>query len=109
MEIISEALRRTALDIVLFCDVSDTDDAERYAIMRSLLLTGAVENATPFLTVNSTLPFQTAPTCFIDASGKVLAECVRNKEALHIFDFAKSEPTFGEKGRIRYSDMLTRE
>ncbi len=97
---------RTDLDIVLFYDVSDTDDMERYNLIRSHLLTRAVENVTSFLSVNVTAPFQTAPTCFIDASGKVLAECERNIEGLILFDHEKTEPDFGEKGRIRYSDFL---
>ena len=67
----------------------------------------AVENVTPFLSVNATAPFQTAPTCFVDASGKVPAECARNKEELLIYNFEVKAPDFGEKGRIRYSDLLT--
>ena len=97
----------TDLDIVLFYDVTDTDDTERYNLIKSHLLTRAVENVTPFLSVNATSPFQSAPTCFINASGKVLAECGRNQEDLLIYDFEKTEPNFGEKGRILYSDMLT--
>ena len=97
----------TDLDIVLFYDVADTDDTERYNLIKSHLLTRAVENVTPFLSVNATSPFQTAPTCVINASGKVLAEHERNVEGLLIYDFEKTEPNFGEKGRILYSDMLS--
>lgn len=96
----------TDLDIVLFYDVADSDDTERYDLIRSHLLTRAVENVTPFLSANATAPFQTAPTCFINASGKVLAECERNTEGMIIYDHEKTEPGFGEKGRIRYSDLL---
>ena len=99
----------TDLDIVLFYDVTDLDDVERYNLIKSHILTRAVENVTPFLSVNATAPFQSAPSCFVDASGKVLAECERNKESMLIFDFEKNEPGFGEKGRIRYSDMLMKE
>jgi len=97
----------TDLDIVLFYDVTDTDDTERYNLIKSHLLTRAVENVTPFLSVNATSPFQSAPTCFINASGRVLAEYERNQEGLLIYDFEKAEPNFGEKGRILYSDMLS--
>ena len=96
----------TDLDIVLFYDVADQDDPQRYGMIKSHLVTRAVENVTPFLSVNATAPFQTAPTCFIDASGKVLAECERSAESLMVWDYEKEDPTFGEKGRIRYSDML---
>ena len=97
----------TDLDIVLFYDVSDTDDAGRYELIKSHIVTRAVENVTPFLSVNATAPFQTAPTCFVDASGKVPAECARNKEELLIYDFEVKALDFGEKGRVRYSDLLT--
>ncbi|MBP5186669.1 MAG: carbon-nitrogen hydrolase family protein [Clostridiales bacterium] len=97
----------TDLDIVLFYDVSDTDDAGRYEMIKSHIVTRAVENVTPFLSVNATAPFQTAPTCFVDASGKVPAECARNKEELLIYDFEVKALDFGEKGRVRYSDLLT--
>ena len=97
----------TDLDIVLFYDVSDTDDAGRYELIKSHIVTRAVENVTPFLSVNATAPFQTAPTCFVDVSGKVLAECARNTEKLLVIDFDKKDPDFGEKGRIRYSDLLS--
>lgn len=96
----------TDLDIVLFHDVADSDDIERYNLIRSHLLTRAVENVTPFLSVNATTPFQTAPTCFVNSSGKVLAELERNTEGLLLFDYEKEEPDFGEKGRLRYSDAL---
>ena len=96
----------TDLDIVLFYDVSDTDDAGRYDLIKSHIVTRAVENVTPFLSVNATAPFQTAPTCFVDASGKVLAECMRNTEELLVIDFDKKDPDFGEKDRIRYSNLL---
>ena len=97
----------TDLDIVLFCDVADSDDIERYNLIKSHLLTRAVENVTPFLSVNSTTPFQTAPTCFIDSSGKIREEVERNTEGLLVFDYEKTEPNFGEKGRLLYSERLS--
>lgn len=96
----------TDLNIVLFFDAADSDDTERYNLIRSHLLTRAVENVTPFLSVNAITSFQTAPTCFVDPSGRVLAELKRNTEGLLIYDYEKSEPDFGEKGRLRYSDAL---
>ena len=98
---------RTDLDVVLFYDVADTDDSSRYDLIKSHIVTRAVENVTPFLSVNATAPFQTAPTCFVNASGKVMGECTRNTEELLIYDFDKKDPDFGEKGRNKYSDLLT--
>ena len=96
----------TDFNIVLFNDVSDTDDKERYQMMRSHLITRAVENVTPVISVNAISPYQTAPTCFIDASGKVKDELERNIEGLLIYDIEKKELNFGEIGRKQYSDKL---
>ena len=96
----------TDLNITLFYDVSDTEDAERYHMIRSHLITRAVENATPSLSVNAISPYQTAPTCFIDASGHVLAEHARNESGMLIHDFSGTEMNFGVIGRRRHSDQL---
>ena len=98
--------KHTDMNIVLFNDAADEENAERYGIIKSHLITRAVENATPFLSVNTTVPYQTAPTCFIDASGKVIAECVAGKEEMLIVEFEKKDPSFGEIGRIKESDRL---
>lgn len=99
-------VENTDLDIVLFYDVSDTDDTERYELMMSHLKTRAVENVTPVLSVNSIRPYQTAPTCFIDRSGKVICECKRNETQMLFIDHDKKDYDFGEKGRKLYSDRL---
>lgn len=96
----------TDLNIVLFNDVADTDDVDRYQMIRSHLITRAVENVTPFLTVDATAPYQTAPTCVIDASGRVVCERERNTAGLLFFDFEKKELNFGEIGRKELSDRL---
>ncbi len=96
----------TDLNIVLFYDVSDHDDADRYGMIRGHLVTRAVENVTPVLSVNAIRPWQTAPTCMISASGTVCCELERNREGLLVYDFEKREPDFGESGRKQYSDWL---
>lgn len=95
------------LNVVLFYDVSDHDDQDRYDLIRGHLRTRAVENVCPLLSVNAVAPFQTAPTCLIDASGRLRAEQLRNKEGLLLYDFEKTLPDFGEKGRLYFSDQLT--
>ena len=92
-------LENTDLDIVLFYDVTDNEDEDRYQLIRSHIITRAVENVTPFLTVNAISPNQTAPTCFVDASGTVYAELEKDKEGMLIYDFEKKELDFGEQGR----------
>lgn len=96
----------TDLDIVIFYAVSDFDDKEKYDVLKSHLVSRAAENVTPILSVDAITPFQSAPTCFINASGRILAEAKRNEEELLIFDFEKSELNFGEIGRKRESDRL---
>lgn len=96
----------TDLDIVLFYDVADNEDESRYQMIRGHLITRAVENVTPVLSVNTIHPYQTAPTCFISASGAVCQELPKNSEGMLIYDFEKQELNFGELGRKRYSDLL---
>ncbi len=96
----------TDLDVVIFYAVSDFDDTEKYEVMRSHIISRAAENVTPILSVDAITPFQSAPTCFINASGRILAEAKRNEEELLIFDFEKRELNFGEIGRKRESDRL---
>lgn len=97
---------KTDLDIVIFYAVSDTDETDKYDVLRSHLISRAAENVTPIFAVDALLPFQSAPTCFINASGKVLTEAVRNKEEMIIYDFEKEELNFGEIGRKRESDYI---
>lgn len=97
---------KTDLNVVIFYAVSDTDETDKYNVLRSHLISRAAENVTPIFAVDAITPFQSAPTCFINASGKVLAETERNKEELLIFDFEKKEPDFGEIGRKKESDYL---
>ena len=96
----------TDLDIVIFYAVSDFDDTEKYDVLRSHLISRAAENVTPIFAVDAITPFQSAPTCFINASGRVLKEAERNKEELLFYDFEKSDLNFGEIGRKRESDRL---
>ena len=99
-------IAKTDLNVVQMYDVADEDSKERYEMIRGHLITRAVENVTPILSVNAIGPYQTAPTCFIDASGKVLSECKKQETGMLIYEFSKKELNFGEKGRKRYSDLL---
>ena len=99
-------LEHTDLDIVLFYDVADNEDETRYQMIRGHLITRAAENVTPVFSVNATRPYQTAPTCFINASGVVCGETKKNSEGMLIFDFEKQKLNFGELGRKCYSDQL---
>ena len=96
----------TDLNVVIFYAVSDFNDTEKYDVLRSHLISRAAENVTPIFAVNAITPFQSGPTCFINASGRVLAEAERNREELIFYDFEKSKLNFGEIGRKRESDYL---
>ncbi len=97
---------KTDINLVLFYDVADIDDNERYNMIRGHLQTRAVENVTTTISVNAISPFQTAPTVVFGKSGQCIKECVRNKPELLIYDFEKIENDFGENGRTSISDML---
>ena len=92
--------------MVLFYDVSDVDDHDRYNMIKGHLQTRAVENVTTVISVDSIKPFQTAPTAVIGKSGEIIKECDRNKTELLIYDFEKSVDDFGEHGRREISDSF---
>ena len=98
--------QRTDLNVVLFYDVSDVDDHDRYNMIKGHLQTCAVENVTIVISVDSIKPFQTAPTVVIGKSGEIIKECDRNKTELLIYDFEKSVDDFGEQGRREISDSF---
>lgn len=99
-------MERTDINIVLFYDVSDSDDVERYNLLKAHLQTRAVENATTIISVNAVNPFQTAPTAVFGKSGQICKECTRNTTELMIYDFEKKDDNFGERGRKEVSDRL---
>lgn len=97
----------TALNIILFYDVADSDDIERYELIKSHIRTRAVENVTDTMSVNSIRPYQAAPTGIFDKSGRIIHELERNRENLLLYDFENTADDFGEKGRRSISDILT--
>ena len=97
---------KTDLDIVLFYDVTDADDPDRYYMIRGHLQTRAVENVCPILSANTIAPNQTAPTVLFGKSGQKLVEAERREEGLIEYELSKEEDNFGEKGRREISDLL---
>lgn len=98
--------RHTDLNIVLFYDVADYDDIERYDLIKAHIRTRAVENVCHTLSVNTIKPYQTAPTALFDKSGGIIKELERNEEGLLIYDLVNTQDTFGEQGRREISDRL---
>ena len=98
--------QKTNLNVILFYDVSERDDKDRYDLIRGHIRTRAVENVCPTLSVNAVKLRQTAPTMQTDASGTVLVEAERGREVLIVFDLGAKQPDFGERGRKELSDQL---
>jgi len=65
-------LYREQVDIVCvpFNDTSEVDNAARYELLKSHILTRAVENSFVVVTSNTCRYFQTAPSCIVDQDGK---------------------------------------
>lgn len=99
-EYFRELYRQDAdLGVVCFCDISKTDNPERYELIKAHLKTRAVENVMSVLAVNDAGQYQTAPTAFFDRDGKVLAECARNEAELLVWEVEKQPDNFGQAGR----------
>ncbi|HML46767.1 MAG TPA: carbon-nitrogen hydrolase family protein [Clostridia bacterium] len=99
---------KAELCFVSFNDVSDPDSPERYQIIRSNLLTRAVENVMTVVSVNSISSHQTAPTAVFDIDGHVALEAPRNEETLLVYDYLRPEIGFSAQGRIENSELVMR-
>lgn len=98
---------KTDLNVILFYDVSDREDPDRYNLLRGHIRTRAVENVTYTLTSNATFPHQTAPSALYDRSGRTLMELRPGMESMLVYDIQLTDPDFGEKGRLEISEKLT--
>lgn len=94
--------------VVMFNDISETDDLERYELIKAHLRTRAVENVCTVMSVNDASSYQTAPTAVLDNCGKVVTELPRDHEGLLLFDYQTPELSFGAQGRKAVSDRLTK-
>lgn len=99
-------IENTDLNIILFYDQSEKDDFIRYSMIKSHILTRAVENTCHILTVDTIYPYQTAPTALFNKSGRVLQELERNIPGMLYYELDNFNYDFGEKGRKQISDYL---
>ena len=102
------ALYRQKADICFVC-FSDTQAApspQRYQTIKAHLITRAMENVMTVVSVNSISNCQTAPTAVFDRNGAVKYEMDIGREQLLVYDFEKSEITFGERGRLVNNDYF---
>lgn len=94
------------LCFVSFSDVSEQDLPERYHILKSHLITRAVENVMTIVSVNSISKFQTCPTAVFNIYGGVVKEAPKNQEHLLIYDYVAPEKGFGAKGIIHNANEV---
>lgn len=97
------------LCFVSFCDVSKKASSERYNIIKSHLVTRAVENVMTIISVNSISDYQTAPTAVFNENGMILDEAPLNQEYLLVYDYEVPKIDFGGKGRIENSHQIIEE
>jgi omega-amidase len=100
-------VERVELALVSFADIGQQEQTGRINIIRSHLVTRAVENVMYVLSANSTSQEQMAPTCLIDPDGNVLASAPLNEECLLTAEIEITEPGFGQQGRLEYARALT--
>lgn len=77
---------RTGLNVILFYDVTATEDEDRYEMLRAQVRARAVENACYTLSVDAIRPYQSAPTILYDKAGRALAELKRNTEEMLVYN-----------------------
>lgn len=96
-----------SLCCVSFCDVGDEKQfAYKYEMIKSHLITRAVENAMYIISVNSISKDQLAPTCLINPDGTILQSAPKDEEYLLSFVLKKGPSNFGRDGRIKHSKEL---
>lgn len=91
--------KQVSLCFVGFSDTARAESPERLAIIRSHLITRAVENVMTVVSVNSTGNYQTAPTAVFNQNGKVVQEARPGQEELMIYDYSTPPMDFGMEGR----------
>lgn len=97
---------RVEIACVSFCDVEKEPNPARYELIKSHLITRAVENAMYVLSANSISAHQTAPTCLINPDGEVLEIAPPEEEYLLTFEYERSGSNIGRDGRILHSNEL---
>ncbi|MGL6262280.1 carbon-nitrogen hydrolase family protein [Vibrio sp. WXL210] len=92
--------------IVSLCDIQREADDNRLSIIKSHLVSRAIENVVTLFSVNSSTLEQTAPTAVIDQNGKFIAQADRNSKSITYYDYEKPEQGFGAQGLRKYSNEL---
>lgn len=101
-------VQQVDLALVSFADIGEPEQKSKIDIIRSHLVSRAVENVMYVLSANSTSRQQLAPTCLMDPDGNVIAAAPVNEEFLLTAEIEITEPGFSRAGRITYSKALTK-
>lgn len=106
-ELFRELYRQGAeLCFVSFSDAQPQPSPERYEIIRAHLMTRAMENVMPVISVNTLSGCPAAPTAVFDRNGHVVEELAPGEARLLTYDFVRAPYTFGERGRIENNRLL---
>ncbi|MGF1719550.1 carbon-nitrogen hydrolase family protein [Vibrio kyushuensis] len=92
--------------IVSLCDIQCEADDNRRSIIKSHLVSRAIENVVTLISVNSSTLEQTAPTAVVDQHGKFIVQADRNSKSITYYDYEKPEEGFGAQGLRKYSNEL---
>jgi len=87
-------------------DNFETDSIQRYNIIKSHLVTRAVENLITVVSINGIQGNQTAPTAVFHPNGDMICEAPKNQQHLLVYDYKKPDTTFGMQGRKQISCKL---
>lgn len=98
-EIYQDYFNNTDLIITIFCDNQAKYSKQRHRIIESHIISRAVENITPHIVVNSGTNQQNFPSAVYDENGIKLIEAELNVDQLLVYDYLKSELSYGSKGR----------
>lgn len=99
---------RADFAVVMFSDVSEEDDLNRYELIKAHLRTRASETVLPILSVADCSRYQTAPTAAFDNDGNVVSELPRNQDGLLVYEMESKEPSFSARGRKTVADAILR-
>lgn len=94
--------------VVMFSDVSEGNDLNRYELIKAHLRTRASEMVLPLLSVADCSRYQTAPTAAFDNDGNVVSELPRNMDGLLVYELERKELSFSARGRKTVADALLR-
>jgi len=91
-----------------FSDTLETDNPQRYDVIRAHIVSRAVENVMYVLTANSTSRPQTAPTCLVTPDGQIEIAPQQQEYLIHAeIPIRSRDPNDGRIGHARAISVLS--